>query len=80
MNRHAKSMITAMTPTTITTMWPNEAASMLDAPTITDFLQTLPDREDQQKIARANAESLDGFEQPPSEADVQAAPQLHEQS
>jgi hypothetical protein len=37
----------------------------LDAATITSFLQTLPGREDQQKIAHANAESLYGLEQPP---------------
>jgi predicted TIM-barrel fold metal-dependent hydrolase len=33
----------------------------LDAATITDFLQTLPDRDDQQKIAHANAEVLYGL-------------------
>jgi uncharacterized protein len=34
----------------------------LDAATITDFLQTLPDRDDQQKIAHANAEVLYGLQ------------------
>jgi predicted TIM-barrel fold metal-dependent hydrolase len=33
----------------------------LDAATITDFLHTLPDRDDQQKIAHANAEVLYGL-------------------
>jgi predicted TIM-barrel fold metal-dependent hydrolase len=51
----------------------------LDAATITDFLQTLPDRDDQRKIAHANAESLYRLGQPPAEADVQAAG-LQEQS
>ena len=37
----------------------------LEAATITDFLQTLPDRDDQQKIAHANAESLYSLQQPP---------------
>ena len=34
----------------------------LDAAAITDFLQTLPSREDQQKLAHANAESLYGLD------------------
>jgi predicted TIM-barrel fold metal-dependent hydrolase len=34
----------------------------LDAPSITEFLQTLPDRDDQQKIAHANAEVLYGLQ------------------
>jgi predicted TIM-barrel fold metal-dependent hydrolase len=38
---------------------------LLDAATITGFLQTLPGRDDQQKIAHANAESLYGLEQLP---------------
>jgi predicted TIM-barrel fold metal-dependent hydrolase len=52
----------------------------LDAATIADFLGTLPDREDQQKVAHANAETLYGLEQPPSRADDPAAPPLQEQS
>jgi uncharacterized protein len=36
----------------------------LDAATITDFLRTLPDRDDQEKIAHANAESLYGLDRP----------------
>jgi hypothetical protein len=51
----------------------------LDGATITDFSQTLPGREDQQKIARLNAKSLYGLEQPTSRAGDQAA-QLQEQS
>jgi predicted TIM-barrel fold metal-dependent hydrolase len=34
----------------------------LDAPSITEFLQRLPDRDDQQKIAHANAEVLYGLQ------------------
>ena len=34
----------------------------LDTATITDFLQTLPDRNDQQKIAHDNAEVLYGLQ------------------
>ncbi|GAB2725525.1 amidohydrolase family protein [Kitasatospora kifunensis] len=52
----------------------------LDAATLTDFLQTLPDHNDQQKIAHTNAASLFGLEQPPREADVQALVGLKEQS
>ncbi len=37
----------------------------LDAATITDFLQTLPDRHDQQKIAHVNAEVLYGLQLSP---------------
>ena len=51
----------------------------LDAVTITDFLQTLPDCEDQQKIAYVNAESLYGLSQLPPGADGQIA-QVQEQS
>jgi uncharacterized protein len=51
----------------------------LDAATIDDFLQTLPDREDQQKIAHANAEALYGLEQRPCRSNDQTA-QLQEQS
>ncbi|HWH10680.1 MAG TPA: amidohydrolase family protein [Solirubrobacteraceae bacterium] len=40
----------------------------LDAPGIADFLGTLPDRADRQKIAHANAEALYGLEAPPSGA------------
>jgi uncharacterized protein len=43
----------------------------LDAPTIDNFLQTLPDLDDQQKIAHANAEALYGLEQPPTESNEQ---------
>jgi hypothetical protein len=43
-------------------------------------VQTLPNRDDQQKTAHANAESLYGLEQPPAEADVQAAVGLQEHS
>jgi predicted TIM-barrel fold metal-dependent hydrolase len=50
----------------------------LDATTITDFLQTLPDHGDQQKIAHANAEVLYGLE-PPTQSDDQT-PQLQELS
>jgi predicted TIM-barrel fold metal-dependent hydrolase len=45
----------------------------LDAATITDFLQTLPDRDDQQKIAHANAEALYGIEQPVTGSNDQTA-------
>ncbi|HEY1538181.1 MAG TPA: amidohydrolase family protein [Solirubrobacteraceae bacterium] len=34
----------------------------LDTATLTDFLRTLPDREDREKIAHANAEALYGCE------------------
>jgi predicted TIM-barrel fold metal-dependent hydrolase len=51
----------------------------LDAPTIDNFLQTLPDLDDQQKIAHANAEALYGLEQRPSGSNDQRA-QLQEQS
>jgi uncharacterized protein len=51
----------------------------LDAATITDFLQTLPDRDDQQKIAYANAETLYGLEQPATGSSEQT-PQLQKQS
>jgi predicted TIM-barrel fold metal-dependent hydrolase len=51
----------------------------LDAATIAGFLQTLPDREDQRKIAHANAESLYGLSQPPSGPRDQTA-QLQDQS
>ncbi len=44
----------------------------LDAATITDFLQTLPDRDDQRRIAHANAETLDGLGQRTSRSDDQA--------
>jgi uncharacterized protein len=51
----------------------------LDAGAITGFLQTLPDREDQQKIAHANAETLYQLEQLPTESNDQSA-QPQEQS
>jgi predicted TIM-barrel fold metal-dependent hydrolase len=51
----------------------------LDAATITGCLQTLPDHEDQQKIAHTNAEALYGLQQPPTGSD-QSAAQPHEQS
>jgi predicted TIM-barrel fold metal-dependent hydrolase len=38
----------------------------LDAATITDFLHTLPDGGDRQKIAHVNAEALYGLEPPPT--------------
>jgi len=38
----------------------------LDVATITDFLHTLPDGEDRQKIAHVNAEALYGLEPPPT--------------
>jgi hypothetical protein len=47
----------------------------LDAATVADFLGTLPDREDQEKIAHANAEVLYGLGQPASGVDDQAAAQ-----
>jgi len=52
----------------------------LDAATIADFLGTLPDREDQEKIAHTNAEVLYGLGQPASAADDLAAAQLQGQS
>jgi uncharacterized protein len=52
----------------------------LDAAAIADFLTTLPDCADQQKIAHANAEALYGLEQPTSGTDDQAAAQPHEKS
>lgn len=45
----------------------------LDAATITDFLQTLPDRDDQHKIAHANAEALYRLGQPPTGSSDQTA-------
>jgi predicted TIM-barrel fold metal-dependent hydrolase len=51
----------------------------LDAATITDFLHALPSREDQQKIAHANAESLYGLTQSPAGPGEQTA-QLQEPS
>jgi uncharacterized protein len=51
----------------------------LDAATVADFLQTLPDRDDQQKIAHANAEVLYGLALSPSGGGEQAA-QRREQS
>jgi predicted TIM-barrel fold metal-dependent hydrolase len=51
----------------------------LDAATITDFLQTLRDRDDQHKIAHANAEALYGLGQPPTGSSDQTA-QRQEQS
>jgi predicted TIM-barrel fold metal-dependent hydrolase len=51
----------------------------LDAATITDFLETLPGREDQQKIAHANAEALYGLQLSPPGPCEQTA-QLQEQS
>ncbi|HET6500605.1 MAG TPA: amidohydrolase family protein [Amycolatopsis sp.] len=52
----------------------------VDAATIEDFLRTLPSRDDQQKIAHANAESLYGLEPPHAGADVEAAPPLQGRS
>jgi predicted TIM-barrel fold metal-dependent hydrolase len=51
----------------------------LDAPTLENFLQTLPDLDDQQKIAHANAEALYGLTQRPSRSNDQRA-QPKEQS
>ena len=45
----------------------------LDAATVTEFLQTLPDGEDQQKIAHANAEVLYGLQLSPPGPAEQAA-------
>jgi hypothetical protein len=45
----------------------------LDAATITDFLQTLPDQDDQYKIAHANAEVLYRLEQSPTASSDQTA-------
>jgi predicted TIM-barrel fold metal-dependent hydrolase len=51
----------------------------LDATTITDFLQTLPDDGDRRKVAHANAEALYGLTRPPSGPDSHTA-QHQEQS
>ena len=51
----------------------------LDPATIAGFLGTLPDREDQQKVAHANAEVFYGLRQPPSGADDSETPQRQEQ-
>ncbi len=45
----------------------------LDPETITDFLQTLRDRDDQHKIAHTNAEALYGLGQSPNGSRDQAA-------
>jgi predicted TIM-barrel fold metal-dependent hydrolase len=45
----------------------------LDVATITTFLQTLPDRDDQHKIAHANAEALYGLGQAPAGSEDRTA-------
>lgn len=52
----------------------------LDAATLTNFLHTLPDHDDQRKIAHANAEALYGLQQPLPNADFPAPMGLKEQS
>jgi hypothetical protein len=52
----------------------------LDDPVYDDFPGTLPDREDQEKIAHTKAEGLYGLGQPASAADDLAAAQLQGQS
>ncbi|MGG2461563.1 amidohydrolase family protein [Streptomyces sp. RGM 3693] len=52
----------------------------LDAATLTAFLHTLPNPDDQQKIAHTNAESLYGLPQPPAEADARTTTSLQENS
>jgi hypothetical protein len=52
----------------------------LDATAIADFLAALPDRDDREKIAHANAESLYGLERPSLAADDRATAQPQERS
>jgi predicted TIM-barrel fold metal-dependent hydrolase len=52
----------------------------LDTPAITDFLQTLPDRDDQARVAHANAEALFGLTEPSEGADDRPAAGLQVRS